>query len=740
MDFEHRKELKTQLLEFLKTQYGGLKPDEICNKMGIENVDDIKIIQELLEEAVKERVLYFTNKKKYILIERCPNFVMGTLQIKKDGFGFLVPEEKKEDENDIFIKEENLNKALNGDTVLVEIIKEATKERKREGKVIRILKRDKNNIVGEIKIQDGQLYFEPNDKKVGFIEIPPEELKKCVAGEIVCVKLATNFKRLIADKIIHIAHKDDALVDVLEEVAKYDIFDQFPEECIEQVKALPTEVRPEDLEGRVDLRDKMIFTIDGADTKDIDDAISLDYKDGFYYLGVHIADVTHYVPAGSPLDKEAYRRGTSTYPASYVIPMYPHELSSGICSLWDNQDRLAVTCMMKINSKGKVVDYEAYNSVIKSRKKMTYDAVNQILEDNVTPEKYEEFAETLRNMQTLAHIIRNERTLRGASDFEVDEVKVVCDKEGKPIKIDKRSRGEGEKLIEDFMVAANETVCYMIAVLQLVCIFRIHDIPLEDKLSEFIHFCELHGVHLKMPKEMTAREFQKMLNEIPNDDPQFAQILRAKLIRTMSKALYSPDNIGHFGLGLDYYAHFTSPIRRYPDDILHRLVKDFLIAHKLDKKTIEYYENHMDEWCRHCSEREQASDKAEREVNKMKMAEYMENYLVENPAAEFEVMVTDLSKKGMYCAIDNGIEGFVTLDSIKGDYFEYDEQNMCIIGKNTKRTYTIGDRLYVICTRASKETKEIDFEIVKDLRYDKEEVEDKDNAKKLTLNNGRSKK
>ena len=738
MDKEHKENLKKQLFDFLKTQYGGLKPEEICNEMGIVNTDDISLIQELLEEGVKEYTLYFTNKKKYILIERCPNFIVGTVQIKKKGFGFVVPD-KKEDgtkEEDVFIKEEDLNKALNGDYVLVEITKEAVKGDNPEGKILRILKRDKNNIIGEVKIKDGQLYFEPVDKKVGFIHVPQDELDKCVAGEIICVKLATDFKKLVASEIVHLGHKDDARIDVLEECAKYDIFDQFPEDCIQQVEALPTKVRPEDLEGRVDLRDKMIFTIDGADTKDIDDAISLEIKDGYYYLGVHIADVTYYVPEGSPLDREAYRRGTSTYPASYVIPMYPHTLSSGICSLWDNQDRLAVTCMMKINSKGKVVDYEAYNSVIRSRKKMTYDAVNQIIEDDVTPEGYEEFAETLKNMQTLAHIIRNERTLRGASDFEVDELKVVCDDEGKPEKIAKRTRGEGEKLIEDFMVVANETVCYMIAVLQLVCIFRIHDKPQEDKLSEFIHFCELNGIHLKMPKEMTAREFQKMLNEIPNDDPQFAQILRSKLIRTMSKAIYSPDNIGHFGLASENYAHFTSPIRRYPDDILHRLVKDFIIDHKLDKKTIEFYENHMDEWCRHCSDREQASDKAEREVDKMKMAEYMENYLAENPVAEFQVMVTDVRENGMYCAIDNGIEGFIPIATLKGDRFEYDETMMCLIGNSTKKTYSIGDRLFVRCTRASKEDKQIDFELVKDLKLE-EEQQEKDNAKKLTLNNGR---
>ena len=390
---------------------------------------------------------------------------------------------------------------------------------------------------------------------------------------------------------------------------------------------------------------------------------------------------------------------------------------------------------MKIDSRGRTVSSDIFPSIIRSNKKMTYTNVNEIIEKDNIPEGYEPFADTLKSMQELAHIIRNDRTQRGASDFDIDESKVVCDENGKPVEISTRVRGEGERLIEDFMIAANEAVATTIYYMQLPGIYRVHDVPNEEKLQDFIHFCELNGQHLTGMKSINPREYQKLLNQLHVDDDKLAQIFKSKAVRAMAKAVYQTDNIGHFGLASKCYTHFTSPIRRYPDLETHRLLRTYLFEHKLDERTINYYGSHLDEICQQSSEREQASAKAEREVNKMKMAEYMEDHIGE----EFQVMVTDVTGTGMFCAIDNGIEGFVPVQSLKGDYFEYIEDLMCLMGKSTKKRYNIGDRLFVKCTRASKEEKQIDFELVKDLELDNNQ-EDLDDAKKLTLNNGRSKK
>ena len=721
--------MKERLLEILQNEYSALDVMTIADKLGLKTPEEVSNLQTVLEECQKEFTVYLTKKNKYILYVNCPNFRKGVISVNKKGFGFLI--NTTPGEEDIHISADNLNKALDDDYVLVEVIDES----KWEGKVISILKRDKKNIVGEIKNEKGKLYFAPLDPRAGLVKVPQDQIDNCVEGEIVCVKLSSDLKKCNADIVEHLGHKDDAGMDVLAECAKYDIFDKFPDEAMQQTEEIPTEVEEKDRVGRKDLTNEMIFTIDGADTKDIDDAISLEVKDGYYYLGVHIADVSYYVTEGSPLDKEALRRGTSTYPANYVIPQLPHKLSNGICSLNEGVDRCAISCVMKIDSRGRTVSSDVFPSIIRSNKKMTYTNVNEIIEKDNIPEGYEPFAETLKSMQELAHIIRNDRTRRGASDFDIDESKVVCDENGKPIEISTRVRGEGERLIEDFMIAANEAVATTIYYMQLPGIYRVHDVPNEEKLQDFIHFCELNGQHLTGMKTVNPREYQKLLNQLHVDDDKLAQIFKSKAVRAMAKAVYSTDNIGHFGLASKCYTHFTSPIRRYPDLETHRLLRTYLFEHKLDERTINYYGSHLDEICQQSSDREQASAKAEREVNKMKMAEYMEDHIGE----EFQVMVTDVTGTGMFCAIDNGIEGFVPVQSLKGDYFEYVEDLMCLMGKSTKKRYSIGDRLFVKCTRASKEDKQIDFELVKDLELDnnQEELED---AKKLTLNNGRSKK
>ncbi len=727
--------LKEKMLEMLKDEYSALKVEEIANKLGLKSVDEIKDLNVAIDEAQQEYDLYLTKKNKYILYVNCPNFRKGTLSLNKKGFGFVIPDNKIEtNEEDIYIPAAAINKALDDDYVLVEIVNES----RREGKILKILHRDKKNIVGEIKNNNGHLYFEPYDSNITNLDIPQAEIDACVEGEIVCVVLSSDLKKRIANIKMHVGHKDDPKIDILAECAKFDVCDEFPEEVMKQVAEIPQEVLPEDKVGREDLTDKMIFTIDGADTKDIDDAISVEVKDGYYYLGVHIADVTYYVLENSPLDLEAYKRGTSTYPASFVIPMLPHELSNGICSLNEGKERLAMSCFMKINSKGEIVSSEVKETVIKSRKKMTYDAVNSIIERNETPEGYEEFEDTLKIMQELAHIIRNRRTMKGASDFDTDEIKVVCDqKTGRPLKIVKRERGEGEKLIEDFMVAANEAVASLFFYMMLPLIYRCHDLPSEEKLQEFIHLCTIYGIDLPKMKSTKPKEFQKLLDKIDEADPELAKLLKQKAIRVMAKARYQTDNIGHYGLALENYAHFTSPIRRLPDDEVHRAIRTFLIQHKIDPKTIEYYTRRFEDRALQSSEREKASQDAERAVDKLKMAEYMNNYIEEHPDEELQAVVSDVHPDGLYVVIDGlNVEGLIPIKTLGPD-FVFSEDYYCIISKGNKTRYSLGNRLSVKCTRASKADKKIDFELVKDLTLEEDsKIEEKD-VKKLVLNNGR---
>ena len=690
------------VIDLLEHENDALDLMSINDRLGLKSVDELKELQKILDELVKDLTVYQTKKNKYILYTKCPSFRKGKIKVYKKGFGFLL----LDGEEDIHISKDALGYALDGDTVLVEVT-DPNPERP-EGRVIKILERGLNNIVGVIKSDGKELYFEPKEKMNVTLTIDKDSLAKCVEGEVVVVSLLTNLghNRYTAAVSEHICHKDDPREDILTIAANHDIYPEFPREALEQAENIPVEVRDSDREGRKDLTDKMIFTIDGADTKDIDDAISLDYEDGYYVLGVHIADVSYYVTEGSPLDMEAYKRGTSSYLADAVIPELPHKLSNGICSLNPNVDRLAITCEMKIDNRGHVIASDIYPSVIRSRKKMTYTSVNHILMDDVIDSGYEEFADTLKNMNELAHIIRNERTRRGASDFEVDEPKIICDEEGRAIDVKARERGEGEKLIEDFMVIANETVATTLFYMDLPSVYRVHGTPKPEKVQSFINFCVAtgHQIKGKYGDSITPGMFQKLLNQIKTDDASDS-IYRALAVRSMPKAFYSSENIGHFGLASKCYTHFTSPIRRYPDLQLHRLIRTYLFENKMDIKTINYWETNLPPILKHSSEREVAAQEAEREVDKMKMAEYMENHIDET----FDAIISGVASWGFYVQLDNLIEGLVPIDSLDDDYYEYDEAGQCLIGKATNKRYTFGDHVDVTCTSASKALSQIDF-------------------------------
>ena len=696
--------MREDILKILEEAGKSLSVFEIEEKLGSDNLEELL---KVLKELELETLIYHTNKDKYMLFEDS-HLLKGIFHSNKKGFGFVDVDDS---DVDIYIPKENINGALHGDLVIVEFVNKKGLDRV-EGRIVKVLKHESNTYVGEINFKNNVGYVTLDEDKVNLeVVVAKENSLNAVDGHKVVVEIVKRISNKKAEgKVIKIiGHKNDPGVDILSIVYKYDINTSFPEDVEEEVKSLPMELTEADLKGRRDLRDEKIFTIDGDDTKDIDDAISIKKDGDTYTLGVHIADVSYYVTEGSPLDKEAMDRGTSVYLVDRVIPMLPHELSNGICSLNPGVDRLAISCVMKYDSEGKMLDYDIFPSVIRSRKQMTYKNVNSILEKNIVPEGYEEFVDDLKTMSEFATILRKMKVRRGYLDFDVDEAKILVDENCVPYEITKRERGTGEKLIEDFMIAANECVASHIYNMDLPFIYRIHESPKEDKMRDFLSFVSNLGYQvtgdLKGNKSVAVQKLLKFVH-----DKKEGPILTSLLLRCMQKAIYSPTNVGHFGLGSSCYTHFTSPIRRYPDTTVHRLLRTYLFNNDLSSHTIHHYEEKLVFVADHSSAMERASVDCEREVEDMKMAEYMESHIGE----EFEGTISSVMSFGMFVELDNLVEGLVPV-RLMDDYFVFDEMRMTLVGEKSHIKYTIGERVLIKVVAASKEAKTIDFEIVKKL-------------------------
>jgi len=701
--------MKEDIIKILDNIHEAKTIIEINDLLELTTVEELQKLTKNLEELVNDYIVFKTKKEKYLLMKNCPGLKIGRIAINKKGFGFLILDK----EEDIYISKENLNDAIHNDIVLVEILKKGLKP---EGKVIKTVKRDLNNVVGEVIIKNNKIMLKPDDEKLNInVYLSYETTKNCVEGHKVLAHLTKNLgsKNYLADCIKILGHKNDAGIDILSIAYKYGIYDEFSDEVLKELDSIPNEVNEKELINRKDLTNEMIFTIDGADTKDIDDAISIEYKDGIYTLGVHIADVSHYVKENTALGDEAYNRATSSYLADTVIPMLPHKLSNGICSLNENVIRLTMSCVMDINEQGEVINYDIFQSFIKSNKKMTYSCVNEILENNKVPEGYEPYVEALETMNKLAKILRKKKVNRGYIEFEIDEAKIIQDENGKAIDIKKRTRGDGENLIEDFMIAANETIATHISNMELPFIYRVHALPNAEKIEDFQNLVHALGYNLQTNiNEITPKIMQKILEEL-KDKPEF-NILSSLLLRSMKKAEYSKTNIGHFGLASEDYTHFTSPIRRYPDLIVHRLLKTYLVEKDFSMSTINYLESYLVTAAEHTSEREVASINAERDVNDMKMAEYMESHIGE----EYEGIISTVTNFGFFVELENLIEGLVHINTLKGDYYNYVPELLSLIGKSTKKAYRVGDKIKIKVVSASKENALIDFEIVSE-KYDR---------------------
>lgn len=628
----------------------------------------------------------------------------GKFIANKKGYGFV---EFDKEEEDIYIPKESVLNAIDGDIVVIEVAK-VNKGEKPYGRIFKVIKRNKDYLVGEIVKENDKYYVLPDNDIYKFkVLIPKEETNSLVEGMKVLVKVIDNKNSNIYHGSIEkvIGHKDDPLIDVLAVAYDNGFYLEDSTEVKKQLEQIPSIVKNEEIVNRKDLREEEIFTIDGSDTKDIDDAISIKKEEnGNYILGVHIADVTYYFKENSPLDNSAYDKATSVYLTNYVLPMLPHQLSNGICSLNEGVDRLTITCEVKFDNNANIIDYDIYESVINSKKKMTYESVNRLLEENIVDKGYEDYVSSLKLMHELSSKIRKNKVKRGYIEFLSDEIKIIVDEYGIPIDIHQKEQKTGEKLIEDFMIVANEAVATRIKDMGLPNIYRIHEKPKIEKIKEFLGYVTSLGYKLTGDfSKLEPKDIQNMLEQL-KDKKEFA-ILSDMLLRCMQKAIYSNENIGHFGLASPCYTHFTSPIRRYPDEIVHRLLRKYLFKHDYSNESMDNLESKIAMQAEHSSIMERKAVECEREVNDMKMAEYMESHIGE----EFDGTIVGVKNFGMFVKLTNLVEGAVSIRDL-GNYFTYDEKGHTLRGGN--KIYKLGDSVRIRVKAASKDARRIDFEIV----------------------------
>ena len=700
--------MREEIIELLGKEKRALSATEICDKLNLNTAGELKKLLDDLRILEEGYTVYRSNKDKYMLFENS-HLLKGRLSVNKKGFGFVIVDGRDED---IYIDAKNMNGALNNDLVVVEELK-GQNGKKTEGRVVKVLKKENNLIVGEYKIIDGNPHFIPDDKKLRMeIILDNKDLDDLVDGHKIQVSIVKEMGKYkyLGEVVKIIGHKNDPGVDILSIIYDHGINDVFTDEVMEEVNELPSEVLDSDRKGRKDLTDMTIFTIDGDDTKDIDDAISISKKGENYILGVHIADVSYYVKEGTALYKEAYSRGTSVYLVDRVVPMLPHKLSNGICSLNPNVDRLAISCIMEITPNGKIVSHDIFESIIRSRIQMTYKKVNKILNDEETPEGYEPFKDDLKLMWELAKILRKEKLARGYLDFDVDEPKILVDENCKPYDVVLRERGKGENMIEDFMIAANETVAEHVFYMGLPFVYRVHEVPDNEKVEEFLNSISMLGYHVVGDRNFVyPKSMKKILDQLR--DKEGFEILSTLLLRCMKKAVYKPENLGHYGLASKCYTHFTSPIRRFPDTTVHNLLRKYIFNEPNDKelnRLIEYWEENLPALCDHASEKERDSIDCERDVESMKMAEYMESHVGE----EYDGTISSVMNFGLFVQLDNMIEGLVHISEIKGDYYTFDETTHTLRGEKKGKMYKLGQKVRVVVTNASKENSTIDFNLV----------------------------
>ncbi|WP_449537566.1 ribonuclease R [Ferdinandcohnia sp. Marseille-Q9671] len=700
-----------KLLDFMKEEaYKPLTVQELEEAFGISDSSEFKDFVKALVVMEEQGLVVRTRSNRYGLPEKM-NLIRGKVTGHAKGFAFVVPEDKMQD--DVFIPPNELKNAMHGDTVLVRVSSESSGQRK-EGTVVRIIERGVQTIVGTYTESKSFGFVIPDDKKIANdIFIPKQASNGAIEGHKVVVKLVTYPEgRMSAEgEVVEIlGHKNDPGIDILSVIHKHGLPQEFPREVLEQANNTPDSIDPSEIENRRDLRNEVIVTIDGADAKDLDDAVTVTkLENGNYKLGVHIADVTHYVTEGSPIDKEASDRGTSIYLVDRVIPMIPHRLSNGICSLNPKVDRLTLSCEMEVDHTGAVVKHDIFQSVIKTTERMTYADVNSILveKDEELRSRYEPLVPMFEEMERLAEILREKRMKRGAIDFDFKEAKVLVNEEGAPYDVVLRERSVAEKLIEEFMLLANETVAEHFHWMNVPFIYRIHEDPNEEKLRRFLEFITNFGYLVRgSGNSIHPRALQEVIEAVQGKPEEM--VVSTVMLRSMKQAKYDPESVGHFGLSTDFYTHFTSPIRRYPDLIVHRLIRTYLILGKLDNETQQKWKEKLAEIAEHSSNMERRAVEAERETDSMKKAEYMMDKIGE----EYDGIISSVTNFGMFVELPNTIEGLVHVSYLTDDYYRYDERSYAMIGERTGNVFRIGDEITIRVINVNKDERSVDFEVV----------------------------
>ncbi|MBQ6445933.1 MAG: ribonuclease R [Bacillus sp. (in: Bacteria)] len=705
------KENVEKLLTYMKDEaYKPLTVQELEEAFGIEDSSHFKDFVKALVQMEEKGLVVRTRSNRYGLPEKM-NLIRGKLAGHAKGFAFVIPEEQGMD--DIFIPPNEVKTALNGDIVLARVTSESSGQR-REGTIVRIIERGVQQIVGTYSESKHFGFVIPDDKKIATdIFIPKGSTKGAIEGHKVVVKLTSypeGRKNAEGEVVKILGHKNDPGVDILSVIHKHGLPLAFPDNVLEQANSAPDTIDEKEIANRRDLRNETIVTIDGADAKDLDDAVTVTLlENGNYKLGVHIADVSYYVTENSPIDVEAEERGTSVYLVDRVIPMIPHRLSNGICSLNPKVDRLTLSCEMEIAPDGEVVNHEIFQSVIKTTERMTYADVNSILhdKDEALREKYEPLVPMFERMEGLAAILRKKRMTRGAIDFDFKESKVIVDEDGKPQDVILRERSVAEKLIEEFMLVANETVAEHFHWMQVPFIYRIHEDPKEEKLRRFFEFITNFGYIVKgTANSVHPRALQEIIEAVQGTPEEM--VISTVMLRSMQQAKYYPESLGHFGLSTEFYTHFTSPIRRYPDLIVHRLIRTYLIEGDVSSAIQEKWNSRLTEIAEHSSNMERRSVEAERETDELKKSEYMLDKIGE----EYDGIISSVTNFGMFVELTNTIEGLVHVSYMTDDYYRYDERHFAMIGERTGKVFRIGDEITVRVVNVNKDERAIDFEIV----------------------------
>ena len=697
------------ILQFMKDpEYTPMKAKEIAMILGVPK-KEYRQFQEVIAKLEMELKIGKNRKNRYRVIEE--NYQEGIFRKNAKGFGFVKIEGQ---EDEIYISKENAKDALNGDRVIIEIIEEKNKVKKAEGKIKRIVKHEKDTVVGTFQNNRNFGFVIPDDKNFGTdIFISKSNFGKARNNHKVLVQITKYPQKgkKAEGKIIEVlGGPNEAGIDMLSLIKEYKLPSTFPEEVVEEAKKAGNKVDKKDIPNRVDLRDHIIFTIDGEDAKDLDDAVRvIKLENGNYRLDVHIADVSYYVKEGSLLDREALIRGTSIYMLGRVIPMLPRELSNGICSLNAGEDRFTLSCTMEIEPNGKVVSSEVYKGIINVTERMSYTDVQKILDksDKEVLKRYKKYVQDFETMAELATILKDRRKDQGYLNLDIPESKIELDVDGRVTKIGKYETSFSNEIIEQFMLIANETIAEKFYWLEAPFIYRVHEEPDIDKVKELNKFLFNFGMKIKIANEKVyPTEFAKVLEEVKEKDEE--KVVSNLVLRTLKVARYEAENKGHFGIASKYYCHFTSPIRRYPDLFIHRVISEYLEnSYNIKDSWIEEYEQKAEERARQSSEREKIATKVERDSEDLKKAEYMEDKIGE----EYEGIVSSVTQFGIFVELENTVEGLIRFENLGDEYFVYDEDRKRLIGERSKKVYMIGDKVRIRVISANKMLRQVDFEI-----------------------------